>query len=26
MAVERFALEKIVDRYLGLFRELEFPS
>ena len=26
MAVERFALEKIVDRYLGLFRELEAPA
>ena len=26
MAVERFALEKIVDRYLDLFRELEAPA
>jgi glycosyltransferase involved in cell wall biosynthesis len=26
MAVERFALEKVVDRYLGLFRELEAPA
>ena len=26
IALERFALEKIVDRYLDLFREMEPPA